>query len=362
MCELRIDEDGLRRNIRLVRQLAGGARVIGVVKGNGYGLGLLELAGRLTDWGVRHLAVSELEEGLTLRRCEIPAEIMLLTPLYDPADLELAIQARLILCIDSPDSARAAQTAAAKLGLQGRGQLCVDTGFGRYGFPWQAPETACVSVGEMKNIRLVGTYSHLSRSGSLDGSFTLEQFHRFTGFCDALKAAGVEPGLRHLADSYGLLRHPEIRLDAVRIGSAFLGRLPFPDEWGFVRIGELSAPVREVRTIAPGSTVGYGGGYVARRETRIAVVGAGYSHGFGLERHKTAAPGGLRAALKALRRPRQTQPLQVAAGERQLAVLGPVGMCATVVDATGAPLQVGDRVTLPVNPLFVNPEVPRCYL
>ena len=66
-CELRISERGLHHNIRLVRRIAAGTQVIGVVKGNGYGLGLLELAGHLVDYGVRRLAVSELEDALTLR-------------------------------------------------------------------------------------------------------------------------------------------------------------------------------------------------------------------------------------------------------------------------------------------------------
>ena len=83
MCELRIVKHALHHNIRLVQRLAGDARVIGVVKGNGYGLGLGELASHLVEYGVRHLAVSELEEALTLRRLGISAEIMLLSPLCD---------------------------------------------------------------------------------------------------------------------------------------------------------------------------------------------------------------------------------------------------------------------------------------
>lgn len=67
MCELRIVKHALHHNIRLVQRLAGDARVIGVVKGNGYGLGLGELASHLVEYGVRHLAVSELEEALTLQ-------------------------------------------------------------------------------------------------------------------------------------------------------------------------------------------------------------------------------------------------------------------------------------------------------
>ena len=81
MCELKIVKHALHHNIRLVRRLAGETRIIGVVKGNGYGLGLVELAGHLMEYGVNCLAVSELEEALELRRWGLSGDIMLLSPL-----------------------------------------------------------------------------------------------------------------------------------------------------------------------------------------------------------------------------------------------------------------------------------------
>lgn len=139
MCELRIVKHALHHNIRLVQRLAGDARVIGVVKGNGYGLGLGELASHLVEYGVRHLAVSELEEALTLRRLGISAEIMLLSPLCDGGELEEALRAGVILCVDSWEGAEAAERAARRLDCTGKAQLCVDTGFGRYGFSCSSP-------------------------------------------------------------------------------------------------------------------------------------------------------------------------------------------------------------------------------
>ena len=122
--------------------------------------------------------------------------------------------------------------------------------------------------------------------------------------------------------------------------------------------------VREVRTLAPGSTVGYGGGFVARHTTKIAVVGAGYAQGLGLERRTPAAgERGLRSALGVLRRARNELPLEaVAAGQRRFPVLGRVGMCDTVLDVTGGELRPGDLVELPVNPIYVDSRVPRVYV
>lgn len=364
MCELKILKRALHHNIRLVQRLAGESRVIGVVKGNGYGLGLAELAGHLVDQGIRCLAVSRLEEALELRQCGLEGDIMLLSPLWAREELEEALRQRLILCIASRQGALAAEEAARRLDCRGRAQLCVDTGFGRYGFPWQQTQQIWEAARLLERVRVVGTYSHLSRSFDPEGRETRQQSRRFTQVCDALTQGGVEPGVRHLAESWGLLQSPEARLDGVRVGSAFLGRLPFRDQWGFEPIGCLRARVREVRTLAPGSTVGYGGGYVARRPTRIAVVDAGYAQGLGLERsYVTPSRGRLRWALGQLRRAGHQQPLTAVTSDRQqLTVLGRVGMCDTVLEVTGTPVQVGDPVELPVNPIYVDARVPRVYL
>ena len=163
MCELMVRERALNRNIRLVRRAAGEARLIGVVKGNGYGLGLAELAGCLVDNGVRTLAVSELSDALKLRCYGIPAEIMLLTPLYDPVDLKDALLSRVTLCIDTKAGAVAAERMAQSLDVGGSVQLCVDTGFGRYGLPWNEAQEVWETARSLERLRLSGTYSHLCR-------------------------------------------------------------------------------------------------------------------------------------------------------------------------------------------------------
>lgn len=360
MCELRVVKQALHHNIRLVRRLAGSAEIIGVVKGNGYGLGLLELAKQLTDYGVRYLAVSELEDALLLKRNSIPAEIMLLTPLYEPGELEWALCAGLILCIDTDAGVDAAETAAKRLGITGKAQLCVDTGFGRYGFNCCDVSTVVGAVRKMTRIKIVGTYSHLSQACAKDSKFTMEQYLRFVQFCGKLEGNGVSAGLRHLADSYAMLRYPKLRMDGVRIGSAFLGRLPFSDQWGFERIGTLSAKVQEVRTLLPGSRVGYGGTVITKEATQIAVIDAGYTHGLGVVREK-ADSSGIKASIQLLRS-RWNRKHAAKKDVSDYPLLGPVGMCSAVLDVTGSEVHVGDRVELAVNPLLVNPMVPRHYI
>ena len=239
---------------------------------------------------MRHLAVSELEEALTLRRLGISAEIMLLSPLCDGGELEEAPPGWGDSVRRLPGGGRGGGADGPTPGLHWKGAAVCGYRLRPLRLSWQQPQQIWEAARTLERLRVVGTYSHLRRGADPEGGETRRQEQRLTQVCDALAASGVEPGVRHLVESYGLLCCPESRLDGVRIGSAFLGRLPFRDLWGFESIGALCARVREVRTLEARSTVGYGSGFVTRRPTRIAVVGAGYAHGFGLER--SAAPGG----------------------------------------------------------------------
>ena len=166
---------------------------------------------------------------------------MLLSPLCDGGELEEALRAGVILCIDSREGAEAAERAARRLDCTGKAQLCVDTGFGRYGFSWQQPQQIWEAARTLERLRVVGTYSHLRQGADPEGGETRRQEQRLTQVCNALAASGVEPGVRHLVESYGLLCCPESRL-----GCALA-----PLFWGGFRSG-TSGALRPSARCAPG--------------------------------------------------------------------------------------------------------------
>ena len=154
-----------------------------------------------------------------------------------------------------------------------------------------------------------------------------------------------------------------MHLDAVRLGSALLGRLSVPDTLGLERIGWLEAQVTELKTLPAGWPVGYTGAYCTRRETRLALLPVGYTSGVGVTEETNALRlrDRLRRVLHAGRRLLCADGLTVLVNGCRCPVRGVVGATAIEADVTGVPCAVGDTARIEVRPKFVDSAVPREY-
>lgn len=363
MAELIVDTARIRHNARIVLKQAQGAQVMGVVKGNGYGLGLVAYARTLIGCGVRMLAVAALDEALTLRSAGISEDILLMAPLSRKTEIRAAVQQNVIVTVASPEDVQAVVAVSAMAGIAARVHLCVDTGFGRHGFALQRPDLILAAARKLQGVRMEGIFSHFSDAAGRRAAATQRQLAQFLHVCAMLKGNGIPTGMRHIAASSALLRFPQARLDAVRVGSAFLGRISIRDDWGFQPVGYLSCPVEAVYTRACGQHVGYGCGATVHRDTKMAVLPVGYGCGVGLTRMRV--DGGLKGALANLHQAlfrRTVQPMLVQIGSAACPVLGGVGFTACVVDVTGIDCQPGDRACIPVNPLWIDSGVRRTYV
>lgn len=363
MPALFIDQNILKNNIEITKELAKDSQIIGVVKENGYGLGLCEYARLLVENGIDILAVTDIDEAVALRKSGIHCDILMLTPLYQRAELECALANYIILCIASCEGGELAESIARELNTYARAHICIDTGFGRYGFPDNRLQDIIYTIHHMQHICVTGIYSHFYASACRKSQYTLEQFNRFTNLCDKLEEVSIFTGFRHIAATCALLKYPETRLDAVRIGSAFLGRLPFPDQWGYKPAGMLEAAISDIHTLPAGHNIGYGHTYITRKKTTVAIVPAGYSHGLDVRR-ANPCPGIAhlpRHILHLLKNALFPEKLYGFHDRQAFPVLGRVGMNSVAVDITGANLSVGDVIRFPVNPIFVDSNIPRRY-
>lgn len=365
MPTLTIDTSALEHNIHLVQKLAKNAAVIAVLKNNGYGLGLLPFASVLQDRGIRHFAVTDLSDAVSLRNNGITGRILLLTPLYEFKDILTAIQNDVELCISSTACARAAEDAATYLNrIAVPAQLCIDTGFGRYGFLPSEAKKIRDTVNSMSHIHICGIFSHLHASACRNTSCVRRQYAEFHTLCEKLSAEGLSLGMRHISSSSSLIRFPEMNLDAVRIGSAFLGRLAVSDAAGFREVCRLEARITDIHTLPAGHNVGYGNSYRLKHPAITAVTDAGYCHGLAMKHSHFPGNHGC-PFMFILRRIRQLLTTKAPFAQYQdmnLPVLGQICMNSSILDATGCHLQVGDTVSFPVNPVFVDSRVKRNYL
>ncbi|MGI6201724.1 MAG: alanine racemase [Christensenellales bacterium] len=356
--ELVIERADLAHNVRALTAHSRGAALMAVVKGDGYGLGLLPLTRELIALGIERFAVADAAEAFALRAGGVQAPLLLLTPAADAAEAAALIAADVALTVGSAEQIAQALSAEAACGRAAQLHLKIDTGFGRYGLlPGELPE----AIGALAGHPLSGVYTHFSSSFDRDERITREAFAAFQGALAQLAAAGIDPGTRHCCNSCAFVRFPEMHLDMVRVGSAILGRLPIANTLGLKRLGYLQCPILQTRTLPKGSRPGYSRVTQLKADTPVAVIPVGYKDGFLIQK----GPDCFRPLdvaryifgdLKRL-----GAHLTVSIGGKPCRVLGKVGMYHTLADLTGCPAKAGEAARFAVNPLMVDSRIPRIY-
>ncbi|MBR2742999.1 MAG: alanine racemase [Clostridia bacterium] len=362
MNALIIETDKLRANIETIKQTVG-VRVIGVLKGNGYGLDIVKFAEVLRDCGIDMFAVCELWEARALRECGFEEEILLMRSTAIESEVREILELGLTATIGSNEAAVMLNGVAKDAGETVPAHIELDTGFGRYGFGSADLEKVENIARFLENIELTGVYTHFSNAFG-DKQSTEVQLESFLSMLSIMEGDGLTFPMRHAANSCAALRFENTRLDAVRIGSAFLGRLPIRNDWGLYKIGYLSGDITEIRWLEPGQNVGYANVFKVKKPTRTAVVPVGYIDGFCMEKSKDTFRGSdvWRYMFGDFKRFFVNKKLYAEINEKRARVLGRVCMCNVVLDVTKINCAVGDSVIFQVNPLFVDSGVLRLYI
>lgn len=295
---LTIDLDAIASNWRALSRLAPGAETGAVVKADAFGLGAGPVSRALARAGARTFFVAFAEEGAAVREAAGPEAVIYVLSGHMAGDANLIAGLSLVPLLN--DMAQAARHASAlpghPFGIQ------IDTGMSRLGFQpadWEAAAGGLLAAGP----RLI--VGHLACADEASHPMNARQLALFRRLTDGI---GVP---RSLASTGGVLLGPDYHFDITRPGIGLYGGLPFADAAPALR---LSLPVVQVRTVAPGTTVGYGATWTAPRETRLATLAAGYADGL---------PRSLASRM------------QVFAAGRPCPVVGRISMDAIVADVSG---------------------------
>lgn len=351
-----VEKEALSHNIELLQKMANGVPIWAVLKGNGYGIGVLPLARHLAEAGIDHFCVTEVREAELLRENGFEdASILMLRSTGDPAELNRLMDLRVILTIGSWETACAINAIAAERADVVEAHLKIDTGMGRYGFLPDELDQLLPIFRYMPGLHVTGIYTHL-HSAFCSQKATIAQAEAFQRVLDQLHASGCETGMAHMLNSAGLLKYPQYAMDGVRVGSAILGRVSVHGNFGLTRIGECQATVEELRWLPKGHSCGYGAGWTAKKPTRVAVFSVGWYHGFGVEmgndlfRFRDC----LRGVLRNLRQMIFKKHITVTVNGKKCRVLGHIGMLHTCVDVTNVPCAVGDPAVFDLKPLLLK--------
>lgn len=368
MKALVVETEKLKHNLKIVREIIEKnnkeTKIIAVVKGNGYGLGLVEYAQFLIDNGVNFLAVATVEEAIKLRENGIKEDILMMSSTAVKKDIETLVENKIILTVGSKEAGEAIEEVAQKNNQEVRVHLKIDTGFGRYGFVYDQKEKMAEIIKRWKNINIEGAFSHFSLSFYGNGKEAKEQYDRFMECIETLKADGINAEMLHICNSSAVLRFPEMHLNAVRLGSVLLGRLSIPNKWGFKKVGYLSANVAEIKTIPAGHNIGYSNSYTTKKETKIAIIPCGYADGFNVkaDRDMFRKRDKIRYIVRDVKDAFKNKQLYVTINQEKCKILGRLGMFHVSVDITDKTTQINDEVKFEVSPMFVDSSITRDYI
>lgn len=358
-----INKEDLKYNVDTIKSICFPSRIIAVLKGDGYGLGIVSFAEILRSRGIDFFAVSDVTEARNLREAGFKEPILLLTSTVDEDEINNILQLDLTATVGSFDAFTKLFECARKNNKIVPVHIKIETGFGRYGFVSSQIEQLYDFMKESKykeHLSFEGIYSHFSFSFAKKENSVKKQFDLFTKAVSYFEEKNIRFKMRHIANSCAALRFPYTRLDAVRIGSAFLGRLPLTDTFGLKKIGELIASISEIKILPPNHNIGYADTYRTSRYTKIAIINVGYKDGFGVQRVQDVFR--IRDILRTILSLRPGKRVCVYIGDKKINLLGRIGMYNIIADVSNVDdLQVNDVVRLPCNPILLNSQVERVY-
>lgn len=272
-----VDLAAIRHNVReLQSQLAGPCQLIAVVKANGYGHGMLPVARTALSAGADQLAVGSADEGAALRQAGITAPILITGPSL-PEQAPAILAHRLTPSLGNLELARALHACAERpLDVH----VEVDTGMRRHGAPAAGAAAFCRELQDLPRLRLQGVYTHFAALHERDLPALRLQLASFRTVVDDLRRLPLRPAL-HVCNTLAALLLPPAHLDAVRIGGGLYGFDPLRGR-GPVQLRpalQLKCRIAGLRDARPGDPVGYGGTFVCRRPTRLALLPIGYAEG-----------------------------------------------------------------------------------
>jgi alanine racemase len=279
---LEIDRGALAHNLQRFKELTS-VRVMAVVKANGYGHGITEVAKVAARSGAAYCGVARVDEALELRRAgvDIPVKV----------------------------------------------HITVDTGMSRLGAKPEEAYELVQRLSKEKDIDLEGIFTHYACADEPDNPLTAQQESLFLDLLSEIQSLGLRPKIAHASNSAAALTRPSSHLDMVRIGIALYGMPPSPE----VQLPEdfrpsltWKAQLTSVFTLPPGSGISYGHRYRTTGYERIGVVPVGYGDGY-----------------------RRVSGNQVLIGGKRIPVVGRVCMDQIMVQLDELPTaQVGDEVVL----------------
>ena len=324
---MEIDLDAMVYNLNFYREkLSPTTKVMAMVKAFSYGTGSVEVAKALQYRRIDYLAVAIADEGIELRNNGIEVPILVMNP--EEHGFDAMIENRLEPNIYRFELLQKFDEALKRNAVSNFPvHLKVDTGMKRLGFDHpEAMNKVAEFIRMNDTIYIRSVFSHLAVSDDPGNDrFTQLQFERFREYCDIITNQFDYKILRHILNSSGIERFPEMELDMVRLGIGLYGVSSFCQN-ELRNVATLKTTISQIRTVEAGETIGYGRRGVANTPLTIAILPIGYADGF----NRRFSNGVGKVLIGGLKAP----------------VIGTICMDMCMVDITGIVAHEGDRAII----------------
>ena len=323
-----IDLDRIKHNIEAIKSKIGDARLLGVIKADAYGHGVVEVAKEI-EHDCTFFGVAVIEEAIELRKAGFSTPILVLGRV-EPYYSDLLVKYDIRPSIFSLEDAKSLSDEAVRQGKTALYHIAVDTGMSRIGFQVTEEDAdICKEIAKLPGIAAEGVFTHFATADEKDLTKTLRQKEKFGKFVEMLSARGIDPQIKHTNNSAGVMNFDD-HYDLVRAGIVIYGMYP-SEEMDKSKLGVLPAmkwiaEISHVKTLEAGREVSYGGTYITKKETVVATVPVGYADGY----------------------PRSLSNIgKVMVNGKPAPIIGRVCMDQFMIDVTHIPdVKVGDEVTL----------------
>ncbi len=278
-----IDLSALVHNLNQVKKLVGReTKIMGVVKSDAYGHGMVPVSRVLEENGIDSLGVAFLHEALELRDKGLKSPIVILCGIETREDAREVVDKGLTPVLYDLAPAEALAEACDRSGKRIRIHLKVDTGMGRLGIPDSDLLPLMRKFKALKPLHLEALTSHLSTADETEKTYTKDQIKRFTKAIEIGRAMGLELPLNNLANSAGIMAHKDSHFDMVRPGIMLYGGLPSPQfrtPTKLKQVMHFKGRILQIRDFPDHTPVSYGRTYFTKGLQKIAVLSAGYGDG-----------------------------------------------------------------------------------
>jgi len=281
--KVEIDLSALESNYTLLRSHIGEKiKLSGVVKGNAYGHGIVEISKKLENLKTHTLSVAYTSEGMLLRKAGIKTSILLIGPLSNEDFPELQAY-NLTPTVYDFESLKGLSSYANKENFTFKVHLKMDSGMSRLGFRLNEISELIDCLKANSNVKIEGISSHFLESENIDSEVTHAQHMRFMEFSSKLEKEFSFQAIKHIANSAAVISSNDFHPDMVRCGLVLYGYSSLNDpevDKKLKKVLRLKSEVSTIKNVSKGDYVGYSRGFIAKKNLTIAIIPVGYADGY----------------------------------------------------------------------------------